>query len=94
MATGHALKRTERLDARLTREEKETIETAATLRGVSVTDFLRMSVKDAALQVIRENETLVLSERSRRVFVDLLLNSPKPNQKALVAAKRLRQEIG
>lgn len=94
MATADTLRRTERLDARLTREEKETIETAASLRGVSVTDFLRMSVKDAAMRVIRENEILVLGERSRKTFVDMLLNPPKPNQRALAAARRLHQEIG
>lgn len=86
--------RTERLDARVSREEKEMIETAANLRGTSFSDFVRMVTKEAALKTIREHELLTLSEKSRRVFVEALLNPPKPNAKAIAAARRLQQEIG
>ena len=94
MARASAVKRSQRLDARVTAEEKKTIETAARLRGTSITDFLVMSAKEAALRTIRENEILILAERSRKVFVEALLNPPKPTGKALAAAGRLRQEIG
>jgi uncharacterized protein (DUF1778 family) len=93
MATAQAAKRSERLDARVTREEKETIETAAHLRGTSVTDFLRMCVKEAALRTIRDHEVLILAQNSRQVFVEALLNPPRPNEKAVTAAKRLRAEV-
>jgi uncharacterized protein (DUF1778 family) len=86
--------RTERLDARLSREEKEMIETAANLRGTSFSDFVRMVTKEAALKTIREHEVLTLSGESRRIFVEALLNPPKPNAKLIAAARRLRQEIG
>ncbi len=92
--TATATRRDERLDARVTREEKEIIETAASLRGTSASDFVRMVTKEAALKTIREHEVLVLSEESRRVFVEVLLNPPKPNAKLIAAARRLRQEIG
>jgi uncharacterized protein (DUF1778 family) len=86
--------RTERLDARVSREEKEIIETAANLRGTSFSDFVRIVTKEAALKTIREHEVLTLSEKSRQVFVEALLNPPKPNAKLTAAARRLRQEIG
>jgi uncharacterized protein (DUF1778 family) len=86
--------RTERLDARVSREEKEMIETAANLRGTSFSDFVRMVTKEAALKTIREHEVLTLSGESRRVFVEALLNPPKPSAKLIAAARRLRQEIG
>jgi uncharacterized protein (DUF1778 family) len=85
--------RRERLDARLTREEKEMIETAAGLRGTSSSDFVRMAIKEAALRTIREHEILTLGEQSRKIFVEALLNPPKPNEKAIAAARRLKQEI-
>jgi uncharacterized protein (DUF1778 family) len=88
-----ALKRDERLDTRLTREEKEFIEAAANLRGTSSSDFVRMAVKEAALKTIREYESLTLAGKSRRIFVEALLNPPKPNEKAKAAARRFRQEI-
>ena len=87
-------RKSERIDARLTPEEKATIETAARLRGTTVRDFVVLSAKEAALQTIREHETLTLVGRSRRVFVEALLHPPKPNKKAFAAAKRFRQEIG
>jgi uncharacterized protein (DUF1778 family) len=85
--------RSERLDARLTAAEKELIETAANLRGTSSSDFVRMAVKEAALKTIREHEVLTLNQESRKVFIEALLNPPKPNQKALAAAKRSKNEI-
>jgi len=91
---GAAGLRTERLDARLTREEKEIIETAASLRGTSASDFIRMALKEAALSTIREYESLTLAQQTREVFVEALLNPARPNDKAIAAVKRLREEIG
>lgn len=93
MANGPAL-RNERLDARVTREEKEVIETAANLRGISYSDFVRTAVREAALNTIRDYEELSLSQESRKVFVEALLNPPKPNEKAMAAVKRFKREIG
>jgi len=93
MATGTAVRRNERLDARVTREEKEIIETAASLRGTSASDFVRMVTREAALNTIREHEILTLTERSKRVFVEALLHPPRPNDKAVAAARRLKEEI-
>ena len=93
MASGPAL-RNERLDARVTREEKEAIETAANLRGISYSDFVRTALREAALNTIRDYEQLSLSHRSREVFVEALLNPPKPTAKAIAAAKRFKREIG
>jgi uncharacterized protein (DUF1778 family) len=93
MITAAAARRNERLDARVTREEKEIIETAASLRGTSASDFVRMAVKEAALNTIREHELLTLTEKSKRVFVEALLNPPKPNDKVVAAARRLQAEI-
>jgi uncharacterized protein (DUF1778 family) len=94
MAQVSATKKVERLEARVTAEEKEAIETAARLRGTSITDFVVMSAREAALRAIRESEALSLAEASRRVFVEALLNPPKPNPRALAAARRLKREVG
>ncbi len=91
---GTTATRRDRLDARLTREEKEMIETAAGLRGTSSSSFVRMALKEAALKTIREHEVLTLAEESRRIFVEALLRPPKPNAKLIAAARRLDREIG
>ncbi|MGA9566743.1 MAG: DUF1778 domain-containing protein [Candidatus Korobacteraceae bacterium] len=87
-------RKSERIDARLTPEEKQTIETAARLRGTTVRDFVVLSAKEAAVRTIRENEILTLAGRSRRIFVEALLQSPRPNRKALTAARRFNRENG
>jgi uncharacterized protein (DUF1778 family) len=93
MTTVGTAKRTERLDARVTKEEKRVIETAAALRGISVTDLLRTSVTDVATRIIRDNEILTLSERERRTFVQVLTSPPRPKEAALAAAQRYRREV-
>jgi len=85
------ISRAERLDARLTREEKELIETAASLRGTSASDFVRMATREAALSTIREHEVLVLSKKAKRAFVEALLKPPKPTARAFAAARRLKE---
>jgi uncharacterized protein (DUF1778 family) len=62
-------------------------------RSESVTDFLRTTVTDAANPIIRESEVLTLAERSRNIFVEALLNPPKPNRAAIAAARRFKQEV-
>lgn len=94
MALAYAVKRSERLDARVTPDEKEIIETAARLRGTSITDFVVASAREAAMRTIREYEVLTVAERSRSIFVEALLNPPKPTEKAIAAADRFRREIG
>src|SRR5437764_3999265 len=86
-------KREERLDARVTREEKELIESAAKLRGTSSSDFVRMAIREAALKTIREYESLTLAENSRKVFVEALLNPTQPNEKARAAAQRYKRRF-
>jgi uncharacterized protein (DUF1778 family) len=93
MQTATQTKRTERLDARVTKDEKRVIEMAADLRGLTVTDLMRTVLTDAATRIIRESEVLILSERSRAAFVDALMNPPKPSARMLAAAKRYRQEV-
>lgn len=45
------------------------------------------------MSTIREHETLSLNQKSREIFVEALLNPPKPNEKAVAAARRFRGEI-
>ncbi len=94
MGRNNLARKLQRLEARVNPEEKKTIEMAARIRGTTVTDFVVSSAKEAALRTIRESEVLVLGEEARKVFVEMLLNPPKPNAKALAAARRWKREIG
>ena len=48
-------------------------------------------MQKASLDAIRENETMLLQEKDREVFIEALLASPEPN-KALKAAAALYEK--
>ena len=81
----------ERLEVRLTPEQKEHIEYAARIKGTSVSDFVVLSANDAAVRTIREQEVLTLNKRARQVFANALLNPPAPGRRLVAAAKRYKE---
>jgi uncharacterized protein (DUF1778 family) len=86
--------RGERLETRVTAEQKKLIERAAALQGRTVTDFVLTSVQDAARRAIEEHSQLALSLRDSEAFVDALLN-PKPvNDRLRETVRRYRQRAG
>jgi uncharacterized protein (DUF1778 family) len=86
--------RNERLETRVTAEQKNLIEQAAALQGRSVTDFVLTSVQDAARRAIEEHQRLNLSVRDCQAFVDALLNPPPVNDRLRDTVRRYRQATG
>ena len=86
--------RAQRLETRVTAEQKIMIERAAALQGRSVTDFVLASVQDAARRAIEEHRQLELSVRDSEAFVEALLN-PKPvNARLRATVRRYRDTTG
>jgi uncharacterized protein (DUF1778 family) len=86
--------RAERLEARITAEQKSLIERAAALQGRSLTDFVLTSVQDAARRAIEEHDRLALSVRDSEAFVEALLK-PKPvNDRLRDTVRRYRERVG
>jgi len=81
----------ERLEARVTSEQKELIERAADLEGRTLTDFLVVSAATAAKKVIQEHEILMLTAQSRSVFLAALQSPPEPNAKLRELARSNRR---
>ena len=79
-----------RFDARLTREQKELFEYAATITGCrSLTDFVISSAQKEAEKAIERNQLLVIaSKRDREIFFKALVNPPKPNAALKKAVSR------
>ncbi len=89
-----ARSRGERLEARVTAEQKTLIERAAALQGRTVTDFVLTSVQEAARRAIEDHRQLELSLRDSEAFVDALLN-PKPvNERLRDTVRRYRELTG
>jgi uncharacterized protein (DUF1778 family) len=73
--------RTDRLGFRIDEETKNLIERAAYLSRRKVSDFCVTALADAAHRTITEHETLVLSDRDREAFFDVLINPPEPSER-------------
>jgi uncharacterized protein (DUF1778 family) len=85
--------RISRLEARIPSELKRRLEYAASLRGSSLTEFVVQSAQEAASRTIREHEVLSLSEEARVAFAEFMLNPPRPNRRALAAARRYKAQL-
>ena len=68
-----------RLEFRVPERQKELIEDAANLQGVSVSDFLASVAHREALKVIQESASFQLSREESVRFVEALLSPPAPN---------------
>lgn len=86
--------RGERLETRVTADQKSLIERAAALQGRTVTDFVLSSLQEAARRAIEEHQRLDLSIRDSEVFVEALLNSRPVNNRLRDTVRRYRQVTG
>ena len=83
-----ALKK-QRIDLRLTDDDKSMIEEAAAITNQSVTQFMLNSASECAAEVIEQHRRVVLNEESWAKVMNALSNPPAPNEKLKRAAKRL-----
>lgn len=82
-----------RLSFRVDDRTKAMVERAAEIERRSLTDFCLAALTEAARKAIDLHQTLVLSERDRRVFFDALVNPPKPNARLKRAFKAARERV-
>lgn len=83
-------RRRERLETRLSPEQKALLERAAALEGRSLSDFVVTSAQAAALATIERFEVIMLTARDSRAFMEALMNPPAPNERLRAAAGRHR----
>lgn len=92
MAVATQSRKTNRLVARLTPEDKALLERAASLEGRSVAAFVVSHVRSAAEKVLQAHETIQLTAAESRRFVEALLAPPRPPTKRMKAALALSCE--
>lgn len=86
--------RSERLEARVSADQKKLIERAAALQGRTVTDFVLTSVQEAARRAIEEHQRLDLSVLDSQAFVEALLNPQPVNDRLRETVRRYRRATG
>jgi uncharacterized protein (DUF1778 family) len=80
-----AIKRDERVDLRMTKEEKDLFEIASDIEGLPLTSFFMTHMKKISKEVISKNRNYVeipqtiLSYRDSIKFIELLERDDEPN---------------
>jgi uncharacterized protein (DUF1778 family) len=86
--------RNERLEARISHNQKALFQRAAELQGRTLTDFVVSSVHEAAVRTIEEMQTIRLNAEDSRTFARALLKPRAPSEKLRAAARRYMDMIG
>jgi uncharacterized protein (DUF1778 family) len=91
MIKANRLLKNARIEARVTIEQKQLMERAASLRGQNLTEFMVSVLADAATQTILDSELIALTDRDRQAFAAALLNPTAPSAQA--NAKRATKAV-
>jgi uncharacterized protein (DUF1778 family) len=78
----------ERLEARVTADEKELLQEAAAAKGLTLTAFVTSSAREAAIKVLREQHVIELGRKDQRAFAQAMLDPDAPNERLRTLAKR------
>ena len=92
-ATAELAEKRERLDVRLSHEQKVLMQRAAALEGTTLSNFVIRSVQQAAEHAVREHQVITLSTRDSLVLAEALLNPPAPSTRLRTAAARHQQMV-
>jgi uncharacterized protein (DUF1778 family) len=85
--------RSERLEARISSEEKALFQRAAELQGRTLTDFVIASVHESAVKAIAELGAIRLTTADSRAFAEALLHPREPVPELRAAAERYRKMV-
>lgn len=81
-----------RFDARITKEQKELFEYAASLGGFrTLTEFFVSSAQEKAKKIVEEHNAILSSKKDQKIFFDSMIHPPKANAKLKHAAKRYKE---
>ena len=85
----------DRIDVRISREQKELVKQASELRGFkSVSDFIVTCINTEANRILEDENRILKTLEDKKLFVDMLLNPQEPNDKLKSAHQRYLNHIG
>ena len=80
----------ERLELRVAASAKRVIQRAMAISGLAAGDL----AYEGARRVLEEHERMVLTGADRDVFLNAILNPPRPTRRLVAALRRHRRLIG
>jgi uncharacterized protein (DUF1778 family) len=84
--------KTNRIDLRVNKEQKDLLETAASIKGISLSAYLLANCLETAKADIAKHQKLILSDRDRDLFLSLIANPPQPKPDLVEAMQEFQQE--
>ncbi len=79
--------KTERIEIRVTPEQKEFFARAANIIGTSMSEFATSALQQEASRINVEEELIKLTQEDRKFLASLLMNPPEPNTELKQAMK-------
>lgn len=86
--------RNARLEARVSGDQKNLFQRAATLSGRTLSEFVIDSTQEAAARIVQEHEIIRLSREEQVAFVSALLTPSEPGARLRRAVEGYRQKTG
>ncbi len=90
----HDKPRNARLEARVSSDQKDFFQRAATLTGRTLSELVIDSTQEAAAKIVQEHEVIRLSREERVAFVSALLTPAKPGARLKKAVQSYRHKAG
>lgn len=75
----------------VTQKERERLLEAATFTGMTLSGFLRQAALEKSDDVLKNRDTIILSDRDKDLFLKALENPPKPNKRLVQAFKNYQK---
>jgi uncharacterized protein (DUF1778 family) len=86
--------RNARLEARVSSDQKDFFQHAASLTGRTLSELVIDSTQEAAARIVQEHEIIRLSREEQVAFVTALLTPSEPGARLQKAIKSYRQKAG
>jgi uncharacterized protein (DUF1778 family) len=90
----HDKPRNARLEARVSSDQKDFFQRAATLTGRTLSELIIDSTQEAAAKIVQEHEVIRLSREEQIAFVSALLTPAEPGARLKKAVQSYRQKAG
>jgi uncharacterized protein (DUF1778 family) len=82
----------DRIDVRISKQQKELIKYASLLRGFkSVSEFVVYCINSEATKIINDSNLILKSFEDKKIFIEAILNPPAPNDNLKKAQARFNQ---
>ena len=85
--------KSERLEGRCTKDQKDQFQYAVKLSGTNMTDFMVNALIEKANQIIEQYNLIKLSRRDQEAFANALLNPPAPSSALTKAKDRYNKSV-